>query len=622
MSSDNSNSVHNDSKDTTPPVRERVAFHTISRHKEQLAETSFADYSAIHKQKQMKDENESFISRAFIEVRSALPGLQSPTTIQAMDEVFLCSDAKFKHVIDNNIFDFIVIGSGFTSLGFVDQTLSINPSAQILVLERGDYWLPDHFQNLSLPFKATLSPISETFPFSVSERTLNDPSLKFVHGSCPYFGGRSNFWSAWCPEPSDELMREFSKKLIDTRNQENFFERAKSLIKVIPMDEVDDMVYAQLQDILFQTLSNALAGNHKCQPIPGAEQVLHAPLAVRNSYSLTDKFKKFSTVAPFVKLYQEHTENLVLASRSIVSELIADSSNKVKEIKTSRGNIQVNENTKIILSAGVFPNTVLLRNSFPMETPFQKNLGKRLSGHFLTHIVARCPKSNFDLKSNESNYLQIAALYLAGRHPNKLQYHIQITGINAPRGEKDAVDAGRECPDYAAAATAEQLKNSEEYVVFVCASLGEFDEKNIDNWIKDNPEDSDKTTNITVQYVINKDERDLWDMMDEATFVTIENMCLCVDDIQYWDDKNSTWMKQRPKSGDVRVPGIVHEACPLWMGESSENSVVAPDYRPWGVENVYVTGAAIFPSSGSWNPTLTMVGYAQDFADQLNQKSS
>lgn len=63
--------------------------------------------------------------------------------------------------------------------------------------------------------------------------------------------------------------------------------------------------------------------------------------------------------------------------------------------------------------------------------------------------------------------LQIAALYLAGEEKDtKQQYHVQITALNSPNPETDADDAARECPDYAAAATYDQLKGSEDYVVF------------------------------------------------------------------------------------------------------------------------------------------------------------
>lgn len=36
-----------------------------------------------------------------------------------------------------------------------------------MVLERGEFWLPEHFQHLPLPYKFTLGCTSETFPFTV-----------------------------------------------------------------------------------------------------------------------------------------------------------------------------------------------------------------------------------------------------------------------------------------------------------------------------------------------------------------------------------------------------------------------------------------------------------------------
>ena len=33
-----------------------------------------------------------------------------------------------------------------------------------------------------------------------------------------------------------------------------------------------------------------------------------------------------------------------------------------------------------------------------------------------------------------------------------------------------------------------------------------------------------------------------------------------------------------------------------------------------------MTGGALFPAAGSWNPTLTMCGFAQDLAGKLHGK--
>lgn len=104
----------------------------------------------------------------------------------------------------------------------------------------------------------------------------------------------------------------------------------------------------------------------------------------------------------------------------------------------------------------------MLLNSFES---CHDTVGKRLTGHYDTHISARCPIKN--VKGWKEETLKIAAAYLAGKDPKTgLQYHVSVTAIHSPNPKDDAEDAARECPDYAAAATLDQLTGSEDYVVF------------------------------------------------------------------------------------------------------------------------------------------------------------
>ena len=230
-------------------------------------------------------------------------------------------------------------------------------------------------------------------------------------------------------------------------------------------------------------------------------------------------------------------------------------------------------------------------------------------------------------ESNQSSKLEIAAHYLAGMHPKtKQQYHIQITAIHSPDPEQDAEDAARECPDYAGAATVDQLKDSIKHVVFVCATLGEFTENNPDNWFKFDPNNSDITTNVKLQYTMLEQDRDLWDVMDKATYETIEVMSTPPksqpsNGIEHWHSNKTGqggyWAKNRPAVSDIRVPGIVHKASTAFVGDEAEGGSVDELGRPHGISNVYVTGGALFPTAGSWNPTLTMCGFAQHLARRL-----
>ena len=58
----------------------------------------------------------------------------------------------------------------------------------------------------------------------------------------------------------------------------------------------------------------------------------------------------------------------------------------------------------------------------------------------------------------------------------------------------------------------------------------------------------------------------------------------------------------------------------MWMGgDGDEEAPVGLDYRLRGVENVFITGGALWPTGGSWNPVLTIVAMAMHLADSLNE---
>jgi len=53
------------------------------------------------------------------------------------------------------------------------------------------------------------------------------------------------------------------------------------------------------------------------------------------------------------------------------------------------------------------------------------------------------------------------------------------------------------------------------------------------------------------------------------------------------------------------------------MGNDPEDAVVDRRGRVFGLENLYVAGAATFPTSGATNPTLTVVALALRLAEHL-----
>ncbi|MGH8806938.1 MAG: GMC oxidoreductase, partial [Noviherbaspirillum sp.] len=287
---------------------------------------------------------------------------------------------------------------------------------------------------------------------------------------------------------------------------------------------------------------------------------------------------------------------------------------KVTALDTTRGMVNVG-NAKVILAMGTMPPATLLLNSFPQI----KKAGDRFTAHFITSVVARVPRVDFAF-GDKLNELELAAIYMAGKNKQSgMQYHVQLSVLSDKKPMKNAQLAARYMPDVVATASMAQLKSSEDYVVFVCAVLGEMDFRNQDNHLRRNGE-ADPTTNVTLQALANATDRATWDTMDEGTFQMLERVLSPKgkSHVEYWhgDPDVGTWKEEQPPVAQRRVPGLVHEGSTLWIGDGNEGAV-GLDYRPHGVDNVYVTGGSLWPASGSWNPTMTMVALTQDLADKF-----
>lgn len=92
---------------------------------------------------------------------------------------------------------------------------------------------------------------------------------------------------------------------------------------------------------------------------------------------------------------------------------------------------------------------------------------------------------------------------------------------------------------------------------------------------------------MTLQYTLAKEDRQLWDLMDQATYETIETMSSGkVSNIEYWDTTSQGWIKKRPAVDTIRIPGIVHEASTAYVGPENEGGSLDDFYRPHGIKNV------------------------------------
>ena len=551
------------------------------------------------------------------------PGPQEPTGQRVMDHVFFLSNAGWKAAREEKAYDFVIIGSGFCALGFAERALKNKPDSRILIVERGQLFLPEHFQNLPLPYKDTLGGLSETFPWTLSATTaegLDGGYIRWQHGMVPFFGGRSTLWSAWCPRPNLKEMDGWPAETISAAHEN--FSSAETLLRVKPADKVDQgmdasqrrliaskrPVYGALQDRVQSLLAQGATS------VPGIYRSEPAPLACSGENVDGIDFQKFSTPGELLQLTIQHKGKIDIACGVIV-ERIVQQNGAATALQTSRGVLALG-NAKLILAMGTLPPATLVHNSFPDTA----NVGERFSAHFITSIVERVPKEDIDPEGKFGD-LELGACYVAGTGPQgySQQFHIQLSSLWDKYPVKNAGTALRYMPDVVATASMAQLKSSEGYVVFVCAVLGELDYRNPNNWFRRNQQDQDPTTNSLLQVVENQSDQQTWDAMDEGTFGILEKV-LSKGRVQYWHgtaDKGE-WDSTRPSQADRRVPALVHESSALHIG-NEETAPVDLDYRLKAASNVYVTGGALWPQGGSWNPTMTMVALAQDLADKLSK---
>lgn len=573
------------------------------------------------------------------------PGPQNPDVNQILNHVYFTNNEEWKKIREENTYDYVVVGTGFCAYAFVERVLKGNPNARILMLERGGFHLPEHFQNLPLAYQGLLGGMSETFPWSLDYNTANKDTskgdfIKSQHGMLPFFGGRSTTWSAWCPRPNREELALWNEDIVKRLEAKGgYFESAEQLLNVIGADKLvgKSSAYGKLQksvSVYFDVKNNRAIKN-----LTNLSRVMPAPLAANGEESSED-FHKFSTPEKILELKmmidarKDAKGVLDIVTLCTVNKIINDGS-KAYALDTSRGILNLKE-AKLILAMGTLPPTTLMRNSYPAL----EKVGTRFTSHFITSVVARIKRSEFlplnmlnlpvfeQTNLKDSNKAQFAAMYVAGVE-KKLnskdvgQFHIQMTFIEQEKqddesvGLKNRLAALKHMPDVVATASEAQLKGGEDYITIVCAVLGELDYQNKKNRFVSNPVDSDITTNSLLSVEASKDDLKVWDAMDQFTFDVLEKVLSMPNGsgVEYWS--NNSYRDTRPEVGNRRVDGMVHEASTMWIDKNEKEGVVGTDYRPIGVENVYITGGSLWPSGGSWNPTMTMVAMTQDLADQL-----
>jgi hypothetical protein len=192
---------------------------------------------------------------------------QGKSVSEPMTNVFM-SEERWNESREHGNFDYVVIGSSFCAWAFTQRMLENNPKAKILILERGEYYYLEHFENLPPSCKRTLTYESKTRHWNRTEKMQNEEYIKEQDGMNDVFGGQSAFWRGWCPQPTREDLHGWPEGVKDIVKK--YFPLAVKLLNVVSADKIcineqicyksdgHHYVFGELQTVLMKKIKLCL----------------------------------------------------------------------------------------------------------------------------------------------------------------------------------------------------------------------------------------------------------------------------------------------------------------------------------------------------------------------------
>lgn len=532
-------------------------------------------------------------------------------------------------------YDVVIVGGGAVGSAIAHHLLTSDDKVRVLVLEKGSFLLPEHVQNLHPQYQKLMAEAIEK-PWELAKGTTFDLAPQI-----PYLGGRALFWSTWIPQPEREQMLHWPEKVLQELDEGQHWQHARDFLGAVEPKEMGPS-FAQFQPRLTQRLLDHLKDIPNFRK-PQGERDLIAPLASKDTESEL-KYRKFSPVPRLLECVSAFGGRMDIVTGCEVTRIHHDqesggSPKKVEgparatHLTTAQGALPL-ASARLVLANGIVEPTGLLQHSFEGVLP--KSAGTNLGGHVASWFSVQVPRDGW---GDLSDTLQIGCTYLRGRvqegegsgkadHKDAHRdFHIHLMGASNPHPKSGLEDLYRLIPDSFDQDFLTELSDAN-HIGFLVHCLGEW---------RSTPRDHDGSTVSSTKdgktvLALRPGQRDrkLREAMDEAAQKLVAEVLFAGKEekkssIRYWKpgEPGKAGEPARPGAWQETLPAdrmkdvLVHESGTLWMGEDSRHSITDLDCRLHTVGNVYVGGAATFPTSGSWNPTLTAVALGRRLADHL-----
>lgn len=428
------------------------------------------------------------------------------------------------------------------------------------------------------------------------------------------------FWGGWSPRLTATDLGNWPQDVVNFLLSPDGYDRTEAEIGASrPADFIRNTA-------LFTALSSRF--NAVAPSVTGITEVGAAPLAVQGASPRSGlfAFDKFSS-APFLIDAIRHdvanntpdaNRRIFLVPRVQVHRLIVEN-NRITGIDLSsngaRETFQVPQGCAVVLANGTVESTRLALESFGIgSTAFGAPRVANLMAHLRSNIVVKIRRSALGLTGLPTE-LETVALIVRGGLMGR-RFHHQVT---AAAGPSDA-NLFSMVPDID---LLDQMIAAEDpnFVTITFRSIGEMEDQrvltNIDparSWI-DLSQESDQwqTRRAYVNLAATTNDRNLWAAMDQTAFDLADALAGSPSNIQYLVGGTGTRPQPNPDgSGPWQDPlgSTHHEAGTLFMGLQG-SSITDTNGKFHSVENAYAVGAAVFPTLGSANPSLTALSLAR-----------
>jgi choline dehydrogenase-like flavoprotein len=521
-----------------------------------------------------------------------VPAVSTIQPVDALSPLYLTSFAKARE----RSYTHVIVGGGCVGTTVADALLRRDRKARVLVLEQGDFLLPEHVQDVAPVFQPLMTTAVAT-PWSYVDGP--DQDGYGLTPQVPFLGGRALFWSTWIPQPAPDQMEGWPESVLDGLAVE--WPGAQAVLGATSAKDMGPEF-----DVLHPRLRRTIVEAARQGRVPGLlrypdESAIEGRLACAATRSVLH-YRKFAPVGLLLELARRQPDRLNLVTGCQVEGLEVTES-EVRAMRTNCGELDLRGATLILALGTVETTGLLLGSAADRISPLT---GRNLGGHVATWFTMRIPREHYpDLPDR----LQTSVLYLDGAHRDR-QFHIHFMAASNPDPSSALDDLYRLIPDSFDQDFLAELADPR-YLGFMIHALGEL------RGVKSDDPPSSVTVRDGKTYVHiapTPADMDLWMAMDQTCGSLVDLLARGASP-EYWDPSTEHWTGTLPAARHKKL--LVHETGTLWMGESAGTSVTDCYGRVRGLDRTYAAGPAIFPSCGSWNPTLTAVALGNRLAAHL-----